>query len=81
VPSGEAFGGSRHPSLPAVPGIHPRNSELLQRRGVSGPPWSVGLIMMWLAFDQLWGARAAVEMKGSLFSIFDWWRSLQGNRP
>jgi len=28
----------------------------------------LGLFMMWLVFDQLWGARAAVEMKRTFIS-------------
>lgn len=31
----------------------------------------LGLFMMWLVFDQLWGTRAAVEMKRRSFRISD----------
>ena len=40
----------------------------------------LGLFMMWLVFDQLWGAPAAVEMKRTFISICDYWLNLRGNR-
>jgi len=34
--------------------------------------------MMWLVFDQLWGAPAAVEMRRTFISICDCWLGCEG---